>query len=670
MLEVNLFSIFILFISFICCYTIGSFILWGMNRHQSHSSFYDVFVKVLIGLLSVVIVYSAIKTRGNTIHIGLIVVAIFYWFQFKPTKVINARKPLFIPYIVKNTKTLLLLFVISLLWYSFYAYWFYSGKHYAILHFDEVYYSFVSSKIGMFGIEGSAPFYKNCTAGAQPYHYVELWLTYMVSTLCKINPLLVISVILKSFFTGLLVMGMFALTNLYTKHIRMYIIAFFSILFGAIVLDYSPALQMAINAHQVKMLLVAMFFVWFVILVIKKEAYWFYPLLMLPFINIATLPVIACVLCIYALFIWFRNHKQKAIKILISTLGVSLFIALFYAFQSKSETAYIELTYSDWKERFLPYYTFNFFIHDTIRYIKHYILYIPYFLPLGFICIYYRKANKNNFCIELWEKYKFLIVFFFVSVVCGYILSFIFYPLIRYDNMQLISLTSTALLNIFVFLSFLIAYTKAPHIKHMKNVLYICMLLCVFYNVFVFYSTKKHLVFYPEQTRDSAYITNVSNYFTTNNFSVYGARIQDTSEFTIIDKVSMRNELMSGYWFIPFSTSVNFLYTTSLNTTYIIQADTIKHITKPDERMNYFWQKNQTENLAQAPFSVFSYKYQAEHGHTHIDTLQFKFVKKYNIDYLVLSKQAELPTVFNPYIDTVFADKMTGERFVFLKKIQ
>jgi len=236
--------------------------------------------------------------------------------------------------------------------------------------------------------------------------------------------------------------------------------------------------------------------------------------------------------------------------------------------------------------------------------------------------------------------------------------------------MQLISLTSTALLNIFVFLSFLIAYTKAPHIKHMKNVLYICMLLCVFYNVFVFYSTKKHLVFYPEQTRDSAYITNVSNYFTTNNFSVYGARIQDTSEFTIIDKVSMRNELMSGYWFIPFSTSVNFLYTTSLNTTYIIQADTIKHITKPDERMNYFWQKNQTENLAQAPFSVFSYKYQAEHGHTHIDTLQFKFVKKYNIDYLVLSKQAELPTVFNPYIDTVFADKMTGERFVFLKKIQ
>jgi glycosyltransferase involved in cell wall biosynthesis len=50
-----------------------------------------------------------------------------------------------------------------------------------------------------------------------------------------------------------------------------------------------------------------------------------------------------------------------------------------------------------------------------------------------------------------------------------------------------------------------------------------------------------------------------------------------------------------------------------------------------------------------------------------IDSLQYLFIKKYKIEYLVLSPKAVLPSVFICSVDTIFSDKKSGDRFVFLK---
>ena len=669
MFHTHILAIGILLFSIISSYSIGALVIWGCNKQSKNSLLYDTYIKIIIGVLTITLVYSGLKTGGNTIHTGFIITAILYWWQYiYKKKKKDTHQISFSIYFFQNWKYILILFIVSMVWYSFYSSMYYSGPCHTILHFDEVYYSFLSSKFGIWGVETDAPLYEGHTTGASPYHYIELWLTNALSSLFSVNPLLAISVLVKSFFSGVLVLGMFALTQLFTKNVILYILAFFSITIGAIVLDYSPAIQMATNAHQVKMLIVALFFIWFIILHHQNRYSWFYPLLLLPFINIATLPVIASSLCFYSFILFLKHKKKQAYHIIVPTIVTAMFVALFYGFQSTPQSAPIYGTAPSLYERFLPFYSFHIFVYDTIKYIKHYLLYAPYFLPIIALSVYYYIQNKTQF-LKLWNSHKFLILFFSITVICGYILSFLMYPIVRYDNMQLITLTSTVLLNIFVFLSFLYVFSELQNNSFYKTAVILFIGATMLYNIYVFYSTKRYVCRHPESERSKSYITNVSNYFSEHTCSVYGARLQDTSEFSNKDKASTRSELINAYWFSPLSTQIDFLYTTSLNTTYTVQSDAIQlPLTNPEKRLDLFWEQNTPKTLAQAPFSVFAHSYLMKNAHTTIDTLQYLFVKKHMLNYLVLSKPAKLPDIFLPMVDTIFIDSCSGERFVFLKR--
>ena len=50
-----------------------------------------------------------------------------------------------------------------------------------------------------------------------------------------------------------------------------------------------------------------------------------------------------------------------------------------------------------------------------------------------------------------------------------------------------------------------------------------------------------------------------------------------------------------------------------------------------------------------------------------IDSLQLAFIKRYNLGFLKVVSTVEIPSTIMPYIDTLFTDEKTGERFAFLK---
>ena len=63
----NWIALLAIVVSLVAFYVAGSLLLWLARFAHRQDSFYDTFVKLLVGLVGVVTTYAIVKTSGNTI---------------------------------------------------------------------------------------------------------------------------------------------------------------------------------------------------------------------------------------------------------------------------------------------------------------------------------------------------------------------------------------------------------------------------------------------------------------------------------------------------------------------------------------------------------------------------------------------------------------------------
>lgn len=651
----NWMALVAILISLSVFYVVGTLLLWIARVKFDEESFYDVFLRLLLGVFFTTAVYAMVKTSCNTILLGVFLVGALFLFQ-KRKEWTYIRLPEYFQR--KHIVNVLITIGVSLGFYAFYRIISY-GEPFNILHFDDVYYSFLSTKIGVYGVESTNPLYEwNFLSNATPYHYAELWLVNMIVTVFGTNPLFTHSIIVKSMLSAVLVIGMFALTRQFTKNKFMLIFALFAITIAPMLLDYTDIRQMQTNTNNLKELICSPIYVWVVILIYRKSSFWYYPLLLLPALNLGAMPVLFSAAATYFVIVLFKEKSWKNFfSRLTPFLLMAVFVVMFYSLQTTDAGTSNGLSI----DYIVGMYSFGGFAEHLYSNLVNYAMYALYLMPICILIVFLLIRNREKLS-NLYLANKHLLWFYVVSAIYGLIYLYLFYPLLRQDAGQLHNITNILLFNIIVFVTFLIVETYISS-KWIKPLMYLYFSMMLIYSTSIFFISRMNMIKISEPRQSREYVNDVVDYYLTNGYGTNGAYLdKDLTVFSL--DVNNENQCFS-----PFASRCDFMYFNSLNTYFESDDELQFYITKRlagDSNLMKFWKTKMPESLSKDPFAVFCKEYVNNNGQTAIDTLRYEFVKFHSVEYMVLKNNAELSDLFMPIVDTVFMDSKTGERFVFL----
>lgn len=651
----DLIPIIAILVSFVVFYVAGTIVLWIARVKLDEESFFDVFLRLLLGIFFTTAVYAMVKTSCNTILLGVFLVGALFLFQ-KRKEWTYIRLSKYFQW--KHIINVLIPIGISLGFYAFYRIISY-GEPFNILHFDDVYYSFLSTKIGMYGVESTNPLYEwNILSNATPYHYAELWFVNMIVTIFGTNPLFTHSIIVKSILSAVLVVGMFALTRQFTENKLMLILALFAITIAPMLLDYSDIRQMQTNTNNLKELICSPIYVWVVILIYRRSSFWYYPLLLLPALNLGAMPVMFSAAATYFVIVLFKEKSWKIFfSRLLPFLLMAAFVVIFYMVQNVDAGTSKGLSI----DYIVGMYSLGEFAEHLYANLTNYAMYALYLLPICILIVFLLIRSREKLS-NLYATNKHLLWFYVVSAIYGLIYLYLFYPMLRQDAGQLHNITNILLFNIIVYVTFLIVETFVSS-KWIKPIMYFYFSLMLIYSTSIFFISRINMIKISEPRQSQEYVNDVVDYYRTNGYGANGAYMdKDLTVFSL--EVNNENQCFS-----PFASRCDFMYFYSLNTYFesndALQAY-ISHKLDKDLNLMKFWQAKMPESLSKDPFAVFCQEYIKNNGQTAIDILRYEFVKSHSIEYMVLKNNAELSDLFEPIVDTVFTDSKTGERFVFL----
>ncbi len=648
-------AIVAIIIFLIVSYTTGTFLLWLARVKPNEESFYDIFLRLLLGILLTTAVYAMVKASCNTILQGVFLVGALFLFQ-KRKEWTYIRLPEYFQW--KHIVNVLIPIGVSIGFYAFYRIISY-GEPFNILHFDDVYYSFLSTKIGMYGVESTSPLYEwNLLSNATPYHYAELWFVNMIVTIFGTNPLFTHSIIVKSILSAVLVVGMFALTRQFTENKLMLIFALFAMTIAPMLLDYSDIRQMQTNTNNLKELICSPIYVWLVMLIYRRSSFWYYPLLLLPALNLGAMPVMFSAAATYFVIVLFKEKSwRNFFSRLAPFLLMAAFVVIFYMLQTTDAGTSNGLSI----DYIVGMYSLGGFAEHLYANMATYAMYALYLLPICILIVFLLIRNREKLS-NLYLTNKHLLWFYVVSAIYGLIYLYLFYPLLRQDAGQLHNITNILLFNIIVFVTFLIVETYISS-KWIKTIMYFYFSMMLIYSTSIFFISRMNMIKMSEPRQSREYVNDVVDYYLTNGYGNNGAYLdKDLTVFSL--DVNNENQCFS-----PFASRCDFMYFNSLNTYFESDDELQFYITKRlagDSNLMKFWQTKMPESLSKDPFAVFCKEYVNSNGQTAIDTLRYEFVKFHSVEYMVLKNNVELSDLFLPIVDTVFTDSKTGERFVFL----
>ncbi len=636
----------------ICIFYLTGLILTCPFSNTQKEPFYETFVNLVVGFLAITSVYAIYKTNGNTILSCGIAMAIIY-------TLIN-RKNLHFNYPIaqKNFIPLVILLVCSTALFFYYSLFASKTPFQYIPHFDDVFYTFLSSKLGEYGIETANSVYDGNPHNATAYHYIELWFLNLLATLFNTNPIFSYSIIERSIGTTLLISGMMSITRHLSNKSILLFLSIFSVTICPFLLDYSIIEQKQSLAYRPLGMFMYCFYIWAILLYMKHNQQWFIPLLFAPLFHLGAMPTIYSSLVLLGLAqLIFDKKKKTVLMLMTTTFSAAIIILLFYTICNKSTDINSQPGFINYC---LQFYSFNEFGKHLYANITNYIMFTPFFIPIG-ILFFSSIIKKNNILKELILDYKELIVFFFISSCCGLLYGYFSYPLFRYDADQLHTLVNIPLLCIFSYLAILLTLTTVAKNYMQKSIIFY-LGCCLLYTSIIFYISRRNISYTPSDNHDINYITNVSDYYNSNCINKKGGIISSKTQIFNL-------EVPNGYAFEPFCLNTNFMYFTNLNTFFQNDSCINKEIEKTygKSKLTLFFKRTYKSQLQQDPFSQFCQNYIQKHGATSIDTLQLTFIKKYHLGFLIVEPNTSLPKTIEHIIDTTFFDCKTKETFIFLK---
>lgn len=650
----NWFSLLIILFSLILCYLIGHVFRAVIFKEYSSNKFFNVFVNLLIGFISIIFVYALIKTSSNTILWGfLILIFLFYYrknLQKPSLKSIILQKNLMHPIDIPQFSIAL---IICSGFFFLQGYFFYNLPYNNLPQGDYAFYSMVVDYIRLTGIEsyiGAEHPFKTFIDSPVPYHYTEIWASAFFVDLFKINTIESQVVIVHSLLGAILSTGLISLIKLFNNTIIFKIFSLFSVfLTGIIIYRFLPQTDSFIFAigWNSKLIIISIFLVWFFYLLKIKSHFFYFPLLAIPIVNIATAPTIfTSLFCFVFIELFFKKAmRQVRWHILIDTLLTATFIASFYIINSKSNASgdftlnnIISGLQNDIKKPFL------IIAGSLIIFLSIYILHL-----LPFIVIMFTKLRTNIIVLiqkQSLERFIPIIMFIFGLVFWSVSNNIV-------DSIQFFYLTALLPFNILL----LIIYAYFSKILNFRKkiwshlfVIYFFILIAI--NLLQLKQTPFYRFSDTTDTYSEEYLNSIVSKIDTKNSNKLIGIIRNSE--TIDDyweAVSSYGQIyylhlfFHGYRAIPLD-----VMNIDINKFQGLEKQRIQSYIKETDFYCFYQEK--LDKSASLP----------------VQFMQEEFVTANNISMLVLDERSLVYIKnFQHIVDTVISDQKSGQNFVFLE---
>jgi hypothetical protein len=486
----------------------GTFVKIVFRFNPEDDVFLDTFTKLLIGLFFIIIVYAIIVTGFNTVLLGMILLAALYLFRNRKREKLNrVFKKHFNPKYLKSFSIALLF---GIIFFVLQGLFFYNTPFNNIPHGDYTgYYSRIIDFLSYNGVESRTTALYLIIEGNDfptPYHYSELWLASLIMETFKVLSIESFTIAVHSILATILAVGMLSLSRIIFKSIVLQIYAvLFLFVSGFSLYDILPQTSSYFFAlgWNPKVIIVSVFFVWFSVLLYKRNKFFYYPLLCLPIVNIGLAPAILTSLAIFALYnLIFKKQIFCEVKhVLVDSIILGLFIIIYY-FVNSINVASGDFSYSNIitglsLDKLKPLKI----ISGTIFIIIY--IYIFYIIPI--ILVIFSKFRKQFF--SKLKQIGYHLVFFILFFGFGLLYWCLVHPI--HDSIQFFYMAAILYFNILLF----IIYVKAFELLKENKVKYyyvfnIIISILIVYNLFTlpqtpFYNYKKMSDIYSENYLNS-----------------------------------------------------------------------------------------------------------------------------------------------------------------------
>ena len=207
-MEYFLFSILFGLLFYFIGHVFSSF--W--RKHKDYTVFETFFFKLVTGVLFALVFYSTLKTKGNTIFGGIILISIVYFFFNKD----RLKIPRLNEILKIEVKPLLLFFIITLLFTALFRHLIFPDL--INIHPDFYYFGSISDYLNIYAIETGSLKIIGQTPKPSFYHYSNEWLTALIAASTNnVGSVSMVYIYLPLIIT-ILYFGIFSIAQKITKY--------------------------------------------------------------------------------------------------------------------------------------------------------------------------------------------------------------------------------------------------------------------------------------------------------------------------------------------------------------------------------------------------------------------------------------------------------------------
>ena len=656
-------EILVFFTLFISFFLIGYTCLYILDA-GIEKFFSTIFSSAFLGILLFVITFSLIKTGGNTVNIGLLILLLILIYEHKKSKRNSKQSYLLSIWIKGNMIAFISVFVVLAFCYLFTHVNAGSpeeiSKASTMLHRDffwlanNSHYLSKSGNENIFNVNNilSESFKKNT-----PYHYFELWLNSGVSELVNILPIVSDRNIVLPLLLSIVIIGFASIAEHFLiSPIQRILFAIISVFFlGLFFFDFLTFItKFKINALDNPKYTVQ--YIWIIaclLLFLNNRIHLaIVVLLMLPIASISTAPGIYGGVLVYLFHRLWKKTEIETIRLAGYVLFSFLFIVLFYYFQRENNSGTV-LPLSSLN---LLQYTNDFSVKGikTMMYIclssllQLNIIYLPYSILFFYFGIRYRKIISDSTYISQLKQAGWLFLLIFMSALVSWSV------LTKLQNSwELFTNIASASINIFIPLTVLFLVTNCN--LSFKTISLLLVLFCIHCTCLLglnLYSksSEKYCRY------DTSFISNVSSFTKTLTLPAYGALILSDSE----DHYKARG--------VSQTLTYN-LFNEGTYLSFMNPDISILPLFGLDDYLQYKQAGKNSDSLL--PGTVFGRFVQnqiaAESFHS-IGKSQKLFIDSLHLRFIIMSKGTKPEEEVAYLVDTLFTNRSTGEKFLVLKR--
>lgn len=591
------------------------------------NSFLDVFIRIIIGIVTIVFVFAVLKTHGRTIMLPALIPVLL---------LIKGYQKEYLSKIEQNQYSVLKLILTvfcTALFFSGIAFHTYDIKNdfFALPHPDYLFYGKVSAYIWNTGIESSIIDYVNPLENKPiRYHYFELWLNAIYSNLFKTNTVQYLMTVTYPFFFSLVFIGFLCLYERLIKSNLKFILllSFFSIFTSGVFFNWfqnisllSDSKLFSLNSLSYYKLSIIYTFLFISILGFKEhKKNYLYILSGVLFLGILYIPVMPAVFMGYCIFIGLsvlRNKKLLNKQFLLINLLifiVAVFIFLFYtSFNKSNDTSSFQIDLLSYLKT-----SINIFGGGLLMTIIIYFIYIPFALW------------------NIWKSKDFDYLFFIISIIASGLFCWAAIHHLN-DAVQLYSNIAVSLLNISLAynLSFFIINKRASLVKQ--------SLIVLFWGVFIFNNINEVISKRVEVNIDKNR-TNIINRI--KQLNPNGVSIKSSKDYSSI-----------------FSKNENF----SVLASYLVFIDPKYHPISLSVFDIPITNAKDEKAVKKAIFYKYVMRKKEHNEFTTIEQAQLDFIKEYHIEYLITTDKVQLNDQLKQLVKEELIDEKSKLHFYILQ---